>query len=208
MERPQRSPEQMSLLFDVWLVMHLASGVLDGALAGSGLSGDDFGVYSLLRVFGPATPGQVARWTGMRPTTVSAALGRLARRGHSVQQDNPADGRSYLVGLSPSGAAAHAVAARAFLAVLARVDHSLQPDAQAQRVSLQQLDAALRGVADLDPRPYALAAESGNETWQLTYSGAPLTPQQEAAVRAYVEFVRTTPSTTTDPQERHHGRTS
>lgn len=206
MARPQRSPEQMSLLFDVWLVMHLASGVLDGALAGSGLSGDDFGLYSLLRVFGPATPSQIARWTGMRPTTVSAALGRLARRGHSVQRDNPADGRSYLVGLSRSGIAAHATAAPAFLAVMARVDLALRPEAHAQRASLQRLDAVLREVAELDPRPYALAPDPGDATWQLTYSGAPLTPPQEAAVRAYVEFVRTTPSTT-DPRPQQ-GRTS
>ena len=56
MNATERPPEQeMSLLFDVWLVMHLASGMLDDALADTDLSGDDFGMYSLLRVFGPAT---------------------------------------------------------------------------------------------------------------------------------------------------------
>jgi hypothetical protein len=60
--RPQ--PE-ISVLFDVWLLMHLVSGMLDQALAEHGLSGDEFGLYSLLRGFGPVTPTQIARWTGM-----------------------------------------------------------------------------------------------------------------------------------------------
>jgi DNA-binding MarR family transcriptional regulator len=74
--------EEMSLLFDVWLVMHPASGMLDAALFHDELSGDDFGLYSLLRVFGPVTPTRIARWTGMRPTTISANLRRMSGRGH------------------------------------------------------------------------------------------------------------------------------
>ena len=200
-----RSPEEMSLLFDVWLLMHLASGVLDDALADAGLSADDFGLYSLLRVFGPATPSQIARWTGMRPTTVSAALRRMAGRKHSVQHDNPDDGRSYLVGVSPRGLAAHAAAAGPFLAVLGEVDQALQPDGFALRIALQRLDAALRGTARLDARPYRLAAGSPGGTWQLSYTGSPLTPAQEAAVRAYVQFVQATPTDLTGRDDHQGG---
>ena len=76
---------------------------------------------------------------GMRPTTVSAALRRMAGRRHSVQHDNPDDGRSYhnpddgrsyLVGLSPRGAAAHAAAGLGRSSRCWRdVDQALQPDA-------------------------------------------------------------------------------
>ena len=67
----------MSLLFDVWLVTGLTAGLLDDVLAETELNGDDFGLYSLLRRFGPATPTQLHRWTGLRPTTLSAHLKRL-----------------------------------------------------------------------------------------------------------------------------------
>ena len=190
---PNDRPEEMSLLFDVWLLMHLASGLLDDALEGDDLSGDDFGLYSLLRVFGPATPTQISRWTGMRPTTVSASLKRMAARGHSEQRPNPDDGRSYLVGLSRAGVEAHLSAAGPFLGVMREVSQALAPDEWGQRVSLQRLDSVLRSTAGLDPRPYALAAGTPAAGSQLVYSGHPLSPEQEQRVRSYVDFVRTHP---------------
>ncbi len=191
---PNARPQEMSLLFDVWLLMHLTSGLLDGALDESDLSGDDFGLYSLLRVFGPATPGRISRWTGMRATTVSAALKRMAARGHSEQRPNPDDGRSYLVGLSPSGVQAHAAAAGPFLVVMREVSDALSSDEWSQRVALQRLDAVLRRTAGLDDRPYTLsAAATADAAAHLTYPGDQLTPGQERLVLRYVDFVRTQP---------------
>jgi DNA-binding MarR family transcriptional regulator len=186
---PAKRPEEMSLLFDVWLVMHLASGYLDQALADTGLSGDDFGLYSLLRVFGPATPTQIATWTGMRPTTVSAALRRAASRGHTAQRRNPDDGRSYLVGLSAAGVKAHARAAGPFLDFLAEMHDALGPEVVDQRLSLQRLDGALRDAAGLPPRPYALEEQKGRRR-TVAYDGQPLTTTQERAVRAYIDGLR------------------
>src|ERR671932_2169639 len=102
-----RREREISLLFDVWLLMHLVSGMLDQALAEHGLSGDEFGLYSLLRGFGPVPPSQITRWTGMPATTVSAALRRLAARGHVERMPHPDDGRSYLVALNEAGEATH-----------------------------------------------------------------------------------------------------
>src|ERR1700710_2023047 len=105
---------QMSVLFDLWLVSHLISGALDDVLADAGgLSGGDFGFYSLLRRFGPVALTQVVRWTAMRPTTVSTLVRRLQQRGHVEQRPNPADGRSRLLALTPAGAAVHAATAGA-----------------------------------------------------------------------------------------------
>jgi DNA-binding MarR family transcriptional regulator len=179
------------VLLDVWLVMHLVSGLLDQALAGHGLSGDEFGLYSLLRGFGPVTPTQIARWTGMPATTVSAALRRLTARGHLRRVPHPQDGRSYLVGLSESGAAAHTGAAAAFRSVAGRVSQALGDDEATQRAALQRLDHALRDVAALDPRPYQVGDSGGSGgTAALTYAGDALTPSQEREVRRYIDFVR------------------
>ena len=191
---PSPRREDMSLLFDVWLLMHLVSGLLDDALEGTGLSGDDFGLYSLLRVFGPATPTQIARWTGMRATTVSAALRRMAARGHSRTEPNPDDRRSYLVALSPAGARAHLAAAEPFLAALGYVEAALAPDEHAMRLALQRLDAALRSGGAAGARPYTVpqsaAGGDPHQPWQLPYEGERLTAEQEAAVRSYIDFIR------------------
>ena len=90
----------MSLLFDIWLLSGLMAGLLEDVLAESELNGDDFGMYSLLRRYGPATPTQLHRWTGLPPTTISAHLKRLEKRGHVTRSPNPADRRSHQVGLS------------------------------------------------------------------------------------------------------------
>ncbi len=187
----------MSLLFDVWLVMGLASRLLDDTLADSGLSGDDFGMYSLLRRFGPATPRQISRWTGMGATTVSAYLKRMDARGHAERTPNPADRRSYLVGLDPAGVAAHDTATVAFLAAMRTLAPAFQPDSRAERLCLQRVDAALRQVTGMDPRPYTVADDSGDSTsgWQVSYNGVPLDADQERLVRHYIDFVRARPAT-------------
>jgi DNA-binding MarR family transcriptional regulator len=185
----ERQPE-ISVLFDVWLLMHLVSGMLDQALTEHGLSGDEFGLYSLLKGFGPVTPTQISRWTGMPPTTVSAVLRRLTARGHLERIPHPDDGRSYLVVLSESGAAAHSAAASSFRGAAAGVSGVLGNDEPAQRAVLQRLDDALREVAGLDPRPYHVAEPAPGAQPALTYPGKALTPEQEHQVRRYIEFIR------------------
>jgi DNA-binding MarR family transcriptional regulator len=228
-------PAEMSILFDLWLINHLLTGALDDVLVdASGLTGEDFGFYSLVRRFGPLTPTRVSRWTAMPATTVSATVRRLADRGHVAQNRNPADGRSRLIALTDAGVAAHAVTAATFFSQTRPLATALGSDEHQQRLSLQRLDAALRQVSGLDPRPYAVAATSGTGTAviataaasgatadsgpirpttsetrcpatdvgdgglesaerrhpQLSYLGPTLRPDEEDAVRTYIDFVR------------------
>ena len=187
---PVGSQREISVLFDVWLLMHLVAGMLDQALAEHSLSGDEFGLYSLLRGSEPATPTQIARWTGMPATTVSAALRRLTARGHLKRMPHPDDGRSYLIALSDSGLAAHTGAASSFRRRAARVSTVLGNDEAAQRAVLQRLDHALREVTALDPRPYQVPESSPGTRQALTYPGQAFTQAQERQVRSYIEFIR------------------
>jgi DNA-binding MarR family transcriptional regulator len=181
----------MSILFDLWLVNHLLSDAIDEALTGaSGLTGEEFGFYSLLRRFGPVPASQVTRWTAIRPTTLSTVVRRLQERGHLEQRPNPADGRSRLLALTAAGEKAHTVAADAFFAATRALADALGPEERRQRASLQRLDAALREVAGLDPRPYDLAGTDPAAEHEVTYDGAPLTPAEESHVRAYIDFLR------------------
>src|SRR4029453_5894785 len=54
-----------------------ARNLIDEALRDLVVAADAFGLYSLLHELGPTTPTQVARWTGMAPTTVSGMARRL-----------------------------------------------------------------------------------------------------------------------------------
>jgi DNA-binding MarR family transcriptional regulator len=183
-----------TLLLDLWLVGHELSALLDDALASSGLSADDFGLYSVLRGWGPVTPSQITRWTGMRPTTVSVALKRLNGRGHADQAPNPQDGRSYLVGLNAEGEAAHSEAAPLFLAAMERFEAGLVTSDHEARTAVQRIDAALRSALDLDDRPYSLADDDrGEPGGALTYTGAPLDAAQEQRVLHFIDFIRTQP---------------
>ncbi len=185
------TPPQMSLLFDLWLVNHLISGALDQAMTTErGLNGDDFGFYSLLRRFGPATPTQVSRWTAMPPTTVSATVRRLVGRGHVDQRVNPADGRSRLIALTDAGVDAHTQAAEAFFAATRTLAASIGADEPRQRAAVQRLDRALREASRLDPRPYTVEDVPGDGEHHLHYLGAALTPDEADTVRAYIDFVR------------------
>lgn len=180
----------MSMLFDVWLIMHSTTTLLDEALAPTPLSGDDFGMYSLLRSSGPVTPTQISRWTGMRPTTVTVALKRLQARHHGVSTPNPDDGRSYLIGLNDAGIAAHTEAAPHFRTAVERLAAGLGTDQRDERLALRRIDAAFRSVLGLDPRPYELDGGGSDNVWQLSYGGNPLTSGQEDDVRRYIEFLR------------------
>jgi DNA-binding MarR family transcriptional regulator len=166
-------PTEMSILFDLWLINHLLSGALDEVLVdASGLTGEDFGFYSLLRRFGPLTPTQVSRWTAMPATTVSATVRRLASRGHVEQVRHPADGRSRLIALTDIGVATHAASAGVFFTQTRSLATALGSDEHRQRLSLQRLDAALRQVSGLDPRPYAVSATTAAGTEQATEQAA------------------------------------
>lgn len=141
--------EGTNVLFDVWLLMKATVGTLDQALAPTGLTSDEFGVYSVLTSADTMTPTELARWMSAPPTTVSSYVKRFEARGHVVRERNPADGRSFVLRLTPAGRAAHRKAGAAFLPVLARVLDALGPREPEVRAALKSLREAL----DADRRP-------------------------------------------------------
>ncbi len=193
---PPPSDGPMSLLFDIWLVGGVTAGLLDEVLTDTELNGDDFGMYSLLRRFGPVIPTQLRRWTGLRPTTISAQLKRLEARGHVVRSANPRDGRSHLVGLNGAGERAHDQATERFLAAMHELRASFPHGTLRERLVLQHLDTVLRESAGLDDRPYRVgvaadgATEEGGGVPVLTYTGEPLSSAQERQVRHYIDFLQ------------------
>ncbi len=132
-----------NVLFDIWLVSRATNGVLDRALAPSGLTADEFGIYSVLTGSDAMTPTELARWMSAPPTTMSSYIKRFEGRGHVERLRNPTDGRSTVLRLTDAGRAAHQAAGAAFLPVLGGVVAELGPGEPAVRQSLAELRAAL-----------------------------------------------------------------
>ncbi len=80
--------------------------LLSRALADAPLNPDEFAVYSVLFLIGPATPTRLAADLGMPPSTLSHYLRRMGERDHLNRRPNPDDGRSSLVDLTEAGRAA------------------------------------------------------------------------------------------------------
>ena len=113
-EKGKTQAEQSYLLFEVWALMHSVAGLLGEALAGTGVSPDEFGFYSVVADNQPITPKRISELVGMPPTTVSSFLNRLIAHGHVSKKRNPADGRSFLVELTAEGLIALREASKRF----------------------------------------------------------------------------------------------
>jgi len=179
-----------TLLFDVWLVTHLTGRLLDDALRPVGLTGDEFGLYSLIYDRAPVTPTQISRWTGMAPTTVSGMLRRLNARKHLTDTPNPDDARSHLLQLSAAGLEVTAEAAAVLEAVLTRLHNALGGQAATVRAGLHELDTGLRDLLDA-ATPYRVApADELDGQPAVAYQGERLTRAQVNEVRAYIDWLR------------------
>ncbi|MFY1632070.1 MarR family winged helix-turn-helix transcriptional regulator [Solwaraspora sp. WMMB335] len=190
MERNSSNRGVSTLLFDVWLVSHLAGRLLDEALRPTGLTSDEFGLYSLIHTYGPGTPTQISRWTGMAPTTVSGMVRRITTRGHGTLLPNPDDARSRLLRLSDDGLQVTVAAAGVLAATLPRLQRAIDRP-EAVRAGLSDLDAALRRVLDAAPRPYTVPPTGPSDRQPVvSYAGAHLTEAQTTEVRTFIDWIR------------------
>ena len=150
---PGVRPDGTTLLLDVWLVSRAATGLLDDALAPSGLTADEFAVYSMLSGSDEgSTPSELAGWMAAPPTTVSSYVKRFEGRGHVERTPNPDDRRSYRVRLTAAGRAAHLDAAQRFLPVLQSVLEALGATGRTDEDVAAGL-AALRAALDVVAHP-------------------------------------------------------
>lgn len=124
--------------------------LLQQAMADAPLPPNEFAVYSALRLMQPTTPTQLAGTLGMKATTLSSVLVRMSRSGHLQRRRNPADGRSVLLTLTPSGVrvteacfAAFEVAIEAFRRELAIEERVLLADLEAMSSALARASAEL-----------------------------------------------------------------
>lgn len=108
------------MLFELFAAARAVGELVSTALDGSPLTPDEYAVYSVLFDEGPHAPTELARRTGMPPTSMSHFVRAMLARGHAERAPDPADGRSYRIVLSEAGLAAHAATSLAFAEADAR----------------------------------------------------------------------------------------
>jgi DNA-binding MarR family transcriptional regulator len=92
-----------TILFEVFWTQQKRKRLVEVALEGTELPPDDYPFYVTIGADGPLTPTALAELLVMPLSTVTFRVRRLERRGHAERIENPADGRSFLIRLTPDG---------------------------------------------------------------------------------------------------------
>ena len=130
-----------SVLFDLFAAGQRVRTLLASAMEGSGLTPDEYAVYSALLEFEPLSPTEMAQVVGMPPTTMSHYVREMRERAHVEEERNPRDGRSRMLRLTASGRSAHRRANVAFEEAYRRFVAGIG-DPDATKRSLEEIEGA------------------------------------------------------------------
>ncbi len=125
------------------VVTRLARRLRQGA--GSGLTPSLAAALSTVDAHGPLTPSQLADREQVQRPTATRLVHRLVEDGLATRQDDPADGRSHRIAITPAGRDLLHTARERKTAYLATTLHGLDPD---DRDTLAAATAILAGVLD------------------------------------------------------------
>jgi len=95
-----------SLIRELERATHYVGAYLADELRDLGIGQAEAHVLALLRGEGPLPVYSLVAAFGHRPSTLTSVLSRLERRGFVDRRINPADRRSFLIGLTAAGTAA------------------------------------------------------------------------------------------------------
>ena len=92
-----------SVLLELHSADRLVRTVVVEAFLRRGLHPSLFAILSLIAVHEPVTPSQLARETGVRPTTLRDMVREMTAAGHIRRLDNPDDRRSHFLATTTAG---------------------------------------------------------------------------------------------------------
>jgi DNA-binding MarR family transcriptional regulator len=141
--KPETEASGWSALLALQRAAHATLHVLAAELADLDLTASEINVLANLADGRGRTVSELSQAAGVRPTTLTSVLDRLARRGHITRGGRPSDRRVVLVELTPSGRRA---AASVGQAVAALEERALGGQSPAALAGLRAGLAALAGV--------------------------------------------------------------
>ena len=139
---PRRPGSRLSLLFELHAASRAAAELLGSAMSDSPLTPDEYAVYSVLFDEGPHAPTELARRTGMPPTSMSHFVRSMLERGHAERSPAPGDRRSYRIVLTARGLAAHRAASETFAVADEAFVRALAADEEEARAMLRAIGRA------------------------------------------------------------------
>jgi DNA-binding MarR family transcriptional regulator len=142
----RRPNSRLSVLFELYAASRAAGELIQAAMADAPLTPEEYAVYSVIFDEGPHAPTELARRTGMPPTSMSHFVKAMLERGHAEQAPTPEDRRSYRIVLTKAGLRAHAASSAAFAEADSRFVRALALDEEEARTVLAGIGRAA-GVA-------------------------------------------------------------
>ena len=131
-----------SLLLEVYATYHKSGQLVDRACEGTGITPEDFAFVSIVGGREPVTPTEVAREFGLSLSTVLFRATRNVELGFVERVDNPDDGRSFLLRLTPKGVSAWRAAGERLGKIVASLENRLDRPAAEIQDALLALQAA------------------------------------------------------------------
>jgi DNA-binding MarR family transcriptional regulator len=131
-----------SLLLDVYATFHKSGQLVDRACEGTGITPEDFAFVSIVGGREPVTPTEIAREFGLSLSTVLFRATRNVDLGFVERVENPDDGRSFLLRLTPKGRRAWRDAGTRLRKIVMSLEQRLDRPAEEIQEALLALQAA------------------------------------------------------------------
>jgi DNA-binding MarR family transcriptional regulator len=144
-ERAREETDGGALIMALQRAAHSTLHDLGTRLADLELTASEINALALLSDGRVRAVGELAAQSGTKPTTLTSLVDRLVRRGHLARDLDPADRRSFLIGLTDQGRPV-AEAARAAMSGLE--DERLGAISAAELAGFRAVVHALSGSAD------------------------------------------------------------
>jgi DNA-binding MarR family transcriptional regulator len=133
-----------NLLFPLFVTGQLSAALLGRAIKPSKLTPHEFAVLSIVVVFEPIVPTELAQRAGMPATTLSDYITRLTQRRLVRRTPNPDDGRSYLLTVTAEGRRRNSLALEGLVESNRAIAANLGVEPSTVRAALLELQLALR----------------------------------------------------------------
>ena len=145
------APKRFTLLYQLYLASQSSRRFMKAALAGTGLTGEQYALYSYLYGNGPRTMSQAARDFGLAVTTVATMLAPHLDSGELERLPHPTDRRARLIALTELGRSRMEAAIPAFTASYQAMISELESsggDVEATFDALERLRSAVSAETD------------------------------------------------------------
>lgn len=128
-----------NVLFESFRTQTAIRELMQGVIAGTGVSGEEYAILGVVEFFPDRTPTELAAALGIPPTSVSRQVASLLDKKLAKRRPNPEDGRSYLLRTTVKGS-------RVVQTIAPRIAERVQALGEAADRPLEEISASLASL--------------------------------------------------------------